>query len=40
VMAFDDTDFNIALVIKAWGAPLYITGNACTFSKEAVTCLC
>jgi len=38
VWAFDETDFNIALVIKSSGAPLNITGNACTFSNEAGTC--
>ena len=39
VLAFDETDFNIALVIKSSGAPLDITGNNCTFSNEAGTCL-
>jgi hypothetical protein len=38
VLAFDETDFLIALVIKSSGAPLDITGNNCTFSNEAGTC--
>jgi hypothetical protein len=38
VLAFDETIFNIALVIKSSGAPLDITGNNCTFSNEPGTC--
>ena len=36
--SFDETNFVIELVIKSSGAPLDITGSACTFSNEQGTC--
>ena len=36
--SFDEANFFIELVIKSSGAPLDITGSACTFSNEQGTC--
>ena len=36
--AFDDVNFLIELQIKSSGAPLNITGDACTFNNPVGTC--